>query len=304
MNKPYLAISAAVVAVSFAPVLVLSCEASPLSIALYRVLFTALAVLPFVILRKSQREELRTLPLSMLGTMALVGVVLAAHFALWITSLTKTSLASSVVLVTAHPVLVAPVSHFLLRERLGAVNVIGIALSISGVVALVLGNYGLASFSIDTVQGNLLAILGGAAAGVYILGGRVVRKGVSVFPYVLVVNAVAALTLLPICLAFDAPIHGLPSDDYLIILLMAAVSGLVGHTLYNWSLGYLRASVASVFLLGEPILSSLLAFAFPWIAQQPSFYTVVGGVIIIGGIYLTTRERRWQPTASTEQQKV
>lgn len=56
-------------------------------------------------------------------------------------------------------------------------------------------------------------------------------------------------------------------------------------------LGYLRASVASVFLLGEPIVSSLLAFAFPWIAQQPSFYTAVGGAVILTGIFLTTRER-------------
>jgi drug/metabolite transporter (DMT)-like permease len=70
---------------------------------------------------------------------------------------------------------------------------------------------------------------------------------------------------------------------------MAVVSGIFGHTLYNWSLGYIRASIMSVALLGEPIGSSLLAYAIPWINQQPSVYTIIGGGIILLGIYLTAR---------------
>jgi drug/metabolite transporter (DMT)-like permease len=45
----------------------------------------------------------------------------------------------------------------------------------------------------------------------------------------------------------------------------------------------------SVALLGEPIGSSLLAYAIPWIHQEPSLYTIVGGGIILAGIYLTAR---------------
>jgi drug/metabolite transporter (DMT)-like permease len=105
-----------------------------------------------------------------------------------------------------------------------------------------------------------------------------------------VVYAVATLALIPICLIFDAPLSGLSLEDYLIILLMAVVSGLLGHTLYNWSLGYIRAAVASVFLLGEPIMSSLLAYAIPWIHQEPSLFTLIGGAVILLGIYLTARK--------------
>ena len=69
---------------------------------------------------------------------------------------------------------------------------------------------------------------------------------------------------------------------------MAVVAGIFGHTLYNWSLGYIRASLASVALLGEPIGSSLLAFAIPWINQVPSKFTIIGGGVILLGIYLTS----------------
>jgi drug/metabolite transporter (DMT)-like permease len=78
--------------------------------------------------------------------------------------------------------------------------------------------------------------------------------------------------------------------DYGIIFLMAIVAGIFGHTLYNWSLAHIRASVASVVLLGEPIGSSLLALILPWINQIPSNYTIIGGAVILLGIYLTARK--------------
>jgi len=289
MNRPYLAITISIIAVSFASIFILSCEAPPLSIAFYRILFTTALVAPFVFLRKQARSEIMAIPRSALLMMALIGLTLAAHFALWITSLTKTSVASSVVLVTAHPIFVAPVSHYLLKERLSRLNIIGIAIAIAGVALLVTGNYGSSAFTLDTLEGNVLAMLGGVAAGLYILGGRVVRKTVSIFPCALVVYAVATLALIPVCLALDAPLSGLRTEDYLIILLMAAVAGILGHTLYNWSLADIRAAVASVFLLGEPIGSSLLAYAIPWIHQEPSAFTLGGGAVILLGIYLTAR---------------
>ena len=77
--------------------------------------------------------------------------------------------------------------------------------------------------------------------------------------------------------------------DLSIILLMALISGIFGHTLYNWSLEYIRASVCSVFLLGEPIGSSLLAYIIPWVSQQPSTFTLIGGAITLLGIYLAAK---------------
>jgi drug/metabolite transporter (DMT)-like permease len=289
-NKPYLALLIAIVSVSFAAIFIVSIDAPPLSIAFYRLLFTSLLILPVLLFHKKTRDELVTIPRSTLIIMVGIGLILAAHFALWITSLTKTSVASSVILVTAHPFLVGPISHYFLKERLSFVNAFGILLSMGGVTILVLGNYGLGSLTVDTVEGNMLAILGGVAAGLYILGGRKIRKTVSTANYAFIVYAVGTLALLIICLMFNAPIYNLNLKDYQIILLMALVSGIFGHTLYNWSLRYVRAAVASVVLLGEPIGSSLLAFALPWINQVPSMYTLLGGSIILLGIYLTVRK--------------
>jgi drug/metabolite transporter (DMT)-like permease len=289
MQKHALGLLVSIIAVSFASIFILSCQAPPLSIAFYRLFFTTLLLVPLILLRKKTRDELRSLPKTTLLFMILIGLILAAHFALWISSLKMTSVASSVILVTAHPILVAPVSFYFLKEKLSWVNALGIAISLSGVGVLVIGNYGFSAFGLDTLEGNILAMLGGLAAGLYILGGRTLRKKVSTVTYAFVVYAVGTIVLFVLCLTLAAPVSGLALSDYGIILLMAVVSGIFGHTLYNWSLGYIRASIMSVALLGEPIGSSLLAYAIPWINQQPSVYTIIGGGIILLGIYLTAR---------------
>jgi drug/metabolite transporter (DMT)-like permease len=289
MQKHALGLFVSIIAVSFASIFILSCKAPPLSIAFYRLLFTTLLLVPLILIRKKTREEIRILPHNSLVLMIVIGVILAAHFSLWITSLKMTSVASSVILVTAHPILVAPVSFYFLKEKLSWLNALGIAISLGGVGILVIGNYGFAAFGLDTLEGNILALLGGVAAGLYILGGRKIRKTVSTVTYAFVVYAVGTITLFFICLILSAPVYNLVPTDYAIILLMAVVSGILGHTLYNWSLGYIRASIMSVALLGEPIGSSLLAYVIPWIHQEPSLYTIVGGCIILIGIYLTAR---------------
>ena len=289
MQKHALGLLVSIIAVSFASIFILSCQAPPLSIAFYRLFFTTLLLIPILVIRKKTRDELRTLPKTTVLIMIVIGLILAAHFALWVSSLKMTSVASSVILVTAHPILVAPVSFYFLKEKLSWVNALGIAISLSGVGVLVIGNYGFTAFGLDTIEGNILALLGGIAAGLYILGGRALRKKVSTVTYAFVVYAVGTITLFLICLTLAAPLYNLAPSDYTIILLMAVVSGIFGHTLYNWSLGYIRASIMSVALLGEPIGSSLLAYAIPWIHQEPSLYTILGGGIILMGIYLTAR---------------
>lgn len=293
-NKPYLALFVSIVSVSFAAIFIQTLidlyNTSPLTIAFYRLFFTTLLILPLVLLHKKTRKELKSIPRSTLFIMIGIGVILATHFALWITSLEFTSVASSVLLVTAHPIFVGPISHFFFKEKLSLVNTTGIVLSMTGVFILVVGNYGLGSLSIDTLEGNILAWLGGIAAGLYILGGRKIRKTVSVLSYAFVVYFTGTLVLFGICLFYTAPVYGLSLPAYGVILLMAIVSGIFGHTFYNWSLEHIRASLASVALLGEPLGSTLLAIAIPWIQQIPSNFTLIGGAIILFGIYLTAKK--------------
>jgi drug/metabolite transporter (DMT)-like permease len=289
VEKPLAALITATVGVSFAAVRIKSVPGvPPLAIAFYRLLFTTLILAPAALGHTPHRAELATLGRRQWTFLAVIGVVLAAHFTLWITSLTKTTVASSVILVTSHPVMVAPLAFYFLKERVSTVNVAGIGISLAGVVILMGGNYGLDASSLE---GNVLALLGGVAAGFYILGGKKLRVTVSAVAYAYAVFAVTTVVLFFLCIVTNTALAGYTARDVGIIALMAVVSGIFGHTLYNWALRYLRASVISVSLLGEPLGSTLLAYVLPWIQEVPTVYTVAGGCFIIPGIYLTMRER-------------
>ena len=291
-RKPYIALFIAIISVSFSAILIKLSTAEPLSIAFYRLLFTVFLILPFVLFVKKIRSEILNLDKKNLLIMICIGVILAAHFAFWITSLDYTSVACSVILVTAHPILVGPVSHFFLKEKLSILNTLGIIISVTGVIILVLVNRNPSEQLIDPLRGNILAILGGVMAGLYILGGRKVRKNVSIVSYAFIVYSVGTIVLFILCLGFKSELVNISSYDFQLFLLMAVMAGILGHTLYNWSLKHIRASVASVSLLGEPLGSTLLAAIIPGISEIPSVYTIFAGAVILYGIYLTARKTK------------
>ncbi len=62
-----------------------------------------------------------------------------------------------------------------------------------------------------------------------------------------------------------------------------------GHAVFNWALGYLSASFVSIALLGEPIGASVIAFFI--LNETPSILEVVGGGLILIGIYLASERK-------------
>ena len=99
-----------------------------------------------------------------------------------------------------------------------------------------------------------------------------------------IVYGICTLCLLIACISVSAPIYPLPIREYELFLLMAIVPTILGHTLYNYALKYVKAQIISVSLLGEPIGSTILAVIL--LAEAPPEFTILGGCLILPGIYM------------------
>lgn len=288
-KNPYIAIALAIVCVSFASIFIRWSGSSSLTIAFFRLLLATAMLSPFVI--AEARDEIRSLSRREFALLAGVGVILAAHFALWITSLkvSGVTVASSVILVTSHPLFVAVASHFLLGERVSRSVVLGVTLGLFGVVTISLGDYGVSGVALG---GDMLAFLGGTMAGLYILAGRRLRQSVSLPVYVFVVNGFSALSLFVLLLLVSGgPEFGVDIwREFALFILLAAVSQIGGHTLYNWSLRYVSAPFVSISLVGEPVGASILAWLL--LKETPGLLAIPGGTLTLVGIYLTARSER------------
>lgn len=279
-NLSNLAILIAVIAVSFSAIFIRWSDAHPLVIATYRMGITSLILLPLVVSR--YKDEFKNIHKEDLIFMVAIGMVLALHFGSWISSLEGTSVASSVILVTSHPLFVAIVSHYIFRERLKSIGYIGIVVAFSGIIILSLGDLGIGE---SNFRADILALIGSIAAGTYILGGRKARRNISLIPYVFIVYGICTLCLLTASVAISAPLYPLPFEEYRLFLLMALIPTILGHTMYNYALKYVKAQVISVSLLGEPIGSTILALIL--LNEGPPQFTIIGGFLILPGIYLT-----------------
>lgn len=282
-RRPYAALVVALVGVSFASIFIRWSASPPVVIAVYRMGFATLLLLPFAVwdLRRG-RWTLDRRDLAVLGA---IGVVLAVHFVTWITSLRFTSVASSVILVNAHPLLVALLAHLLLRERVPRAAAGAILLGFAGVVLIAVNS----AQEGRGLTGDLLALSGGGAAAVYLLAGRRVRQRVELLPYVFLVYGFTTLSLLAMTVGSGTSLVP-PADaarEMALYLALALVSTILGHTLYNWALRYLPAPVVSTSLLGEPVGAALLALVL--LAEVPTRLEVLGGLLALLGIYLTAR---------------
>ncbi|QLK25651.1 DMT family transporter [Natrinema zhouii] len=284
---PAVALAVAVFATSTSAILV-RWSAAPSSVAaFYRVLFTTVLVAPLAGTR--HRAAFARLSRRDLAGAIVAGVALAVHFAAWFESLEHTSVAASVTLVQSQPIFVALGAGLLLGERISRETVLGIVVAIAGAAAMSLGGGGRGALSGATTYGNALALLGAVTVAGYVLAGRSIRQRVSLFPYVTVVYGACVVTLFVLVGVQGHSYVGYPAREWLLFLGLAVGPGVFGHTVSNWVLEHLESVVVSVAWLGEPVGATLLALVL--LAEVPDAITVVGGVVVIAGVFVTTLER-------------
>ncbi len=279
MKKHYIALATGVVAVAFAAIFIRTAQAPAIVIAAARLTLAAVIIAPFAIFKSKQ--ELLNLTLREFYLAIFSGVFLALHFALWIASLQLASVASSVALVTASPIFVAVASYLLFKEKITRRILTGIMISIIGAITIGYNNWILGGTSL---HGSLLALSGAAAVAGYLLIGRKLRQKMGLLSYIFLTYSVAAIVLLIWMLVAGGNFTGYSGITYLMFILLALVPQLAGHSLLNWSLRYVPATMVTIAVLGEPVGATILALAI--LGEIPSGFEIIGGLLILGGIAL------------------
>lgn len=282
--SPWLTISLAVVFVSFGAVLARLASAPPLVVSFYRVAIASLVLLPFA--ARPAAVSLPSLPARRRLLLAASGVCLALHFATWIASLSYTTIASSVLLVNTAPLFAIGLSRAFLGERPSRVVVLALPVALLGAGLIALGDY---TGDPGSLRGNLLALAGAVTVAAYQVIGRGLRDALPLEAYVLGVWAVAAGTLAALAAAAGVALHGFGPRTWLAFVALALVPTIGGHGLVNKSLRSLPAPTVGLFLLGEPLGASVLAFLV--FGETPGAWTLVGGTFVLAALVLVVARR-------------
>jgi drug/metabolite transporter (DMT)-like permease len=208
----------------------------------------------------------------------LAGALLALHFALWVTSLSMTSVLSSLVFVTMNPLFVAVLDLVLFRGRTSPLLWVAVAVVTAGGVFI-----GLRSGTTANA-GNLLALGGALVASLYLIVGRRASRAMDPLSYNVGAFAWAAVLMGVVCLVAGRPLLPLSATSFLWLAVTALLGQTVGHGLINASLKSFQPQFVALMLLWEPILGSLLAFLV--LGDRPGPAELAGGAVILAGLAL------------------
>jgi drug/metabolite transporter (DMT)-like permease len=267
-----------VTAVSFSAVLVREADAPSIAIAFYRCAMASVVLVPLGLFR--HRAEYRRLTPTQWRLAIASGVVLAAHFATWISSLSFTTIAASAVLVQTLPLWVAAFGRFV-GERPTRKALLGMGVALVGTAIIAGGGFDGGS---RALLGDLLAVAGAILAAIYVLLGRSLRQELSLVTYSSIVYGTSATVLAVVMIASGTAFVGYPSKTWLMFVLITAGPQFLGHTTFNYLLGHVRASIVAVALLAEPVGATILAWVI--LAEAPGAATVIGGAVVLWGVFL------------------
>jgi drug/metabolite transporter (DMT)-like permease len=283
--NPLLVLALGACAVSTGAIFARLADAPALVVSAYRVGIAAALIAPVAIWKN--RAELRALDRRDLAGALLAGFFLAIHFAVWISSLSYTSVANSTVLVNTIPIWVGLLGPLLARERVSRRTQFSIGLSFAGAVIIAFGDFSVGG---PALLGDALALAGAVCCAVYILIGRNLRRKLSLLSYIFTCYGSAALILWALVLLLGLPLSGFTPQTYGAFLGMAVVSQIIGHSSYNWALRWMSAGMVALALLAEPIGATILAYFL--FDEGLTWYKFFGGVIILCGIFIAARAEK------------
>jgi drug/metabolite transporter (DMT)-like permease len=277
--RRYAPLLLAVACISFGSIFVRLAQAPALTVSFYRMFLASLLLAPFAL--PSAITAWRALGLHQALLLLGSGVALALHFATWIASLSLTSVAASVLLVDMTPVFTLLLAWMALREPPTLRLVAAVGLAIAGAASIATGD---SAAGPAPLRGDLLALAGAASLAVHHVIGRGLRSALPLGAYVLGVWVIAALVLASLAVGSRVPLSGYPPRTLAALLALALVPTLLGHGLINRSLRTVPAAVVGLFLLGEPLGASILAYVL--FREVPSSSTVIGGSLVMGALAL------------------
>src|SRR5690606_3752264 len=185
------------------------------------------------------------------------------------------------------PVWVGIGAFFFLKDSPTKNFWIGTIVAILGMVLLV----GIDTFiNLDFDQAFFFAILSGMLYSVYMLVSKNILAEVDVISFMTISVVSSSIFLGIFSYMIGEPFTGFSNMGWFVLVIQGIVCQLLAWLLISYATQHMRATRVSVSLLGQAVLSSLLAWVF--LDEAISLQMVIGGFILLFGIRITFYQKQ------------
>jgi drug/metabolite transporter (DMT)-like permease len=261
-------------------------EIPPFALAFLRfatALITLLLMRPF-----SSSTNDTPLPWAPIAFMGLSGVTV--FYVFFNLSLLYTSASIGSLIQGFIPVSIAIFAVIFLKERLSVLQIMGILLSVAGIVIIgMLANNGPGAQS--SVKGTLYMILASLSWAVYtVLSKKVVSA--DALKVTIGVAFTGVLFLLPFAVA-ESWKTGVPTISWrgwVAVVYLGSIGSALCYFLYNKAMEVMSAAQVGNFLNLDPVIGLIIALIF--LGEHINMLQAMGGLLVIGGVFLSSWKGR------------
>lgn len=261
-------------------------EIPPLTLSFIRVSIGALVLLPFAIYRHRRSARTKPLPWRAIAVLSCIGV--AIYYLTFNLALSYTSASQGALVQSSIPAITALIAVVLLGERASLMRMMGVALSIAGVLIVFSGTA--TNGATSSLSGNILMFISVIAWGIYTSLAKKVADYDSVVMTACII-AGGALLLLPFAVVElnGVRLPAISSGAWSGVLYLGALASGAAYLVYNYSLRHMDAGQAGVFANLIPIVGVLSGIV---VLHEPlSMRAVAGGIVVMLGVWITGAEK-------------
>ncbi|MDC0584399.1 DMT family transporter [Bacteroidales bacterium] len=279
LSKSYLGLFTGLLIIGFGPILVRLADAHSIVSVFYRLLIGTLVLfVPFVRYRVKSDAKLVFRGISIA---VLAGVAFGIDMIIWALGVECSNVTLPTLFGNLAPVWVALGSILIFRERRKFGFWIGILVTVFGAIALMWDDLYTGN---NQICGMLYGLLAGIFYAVFYLLTQEGRKTVATLDFLFLFTVGAAIAALIGMLVFRLPFVGYAKTTYYNFIFYALSTQVLAWYFINYSQGTLKATVVSPTLLMQPVIAGI--FAIFILGEQLTVWQIVGGIIVVSGIYL------------------
>ena len=258
-------------------------------LAAWRVLLAAIIMLPFYIQARRRHGEAPFVDI--VKRSLLPGLILSIHFIAWVAGARLTPGANATLIVNLMPLVMPFFMYFMFQEQLHRNELLATALAMVGIALL---SFSDVQISKDHFKGDVLCFLSMILFAAYLTFARKRMAAVpNIWLYIVPMYTVAGLSSLAIAAATGPVMPTLTPYNILMVVLLAAVSTVIGHTALNYAMQKLRGQTVTLTNLLQFVVAGFAGF---FVYQEvPSKLFYLASAIIVCGLLIAILGRTSEP---------
>jgi drug/metabolite transporter (DMT)-like permease len=272
----YVILLVGILCISWSAIFVKLADVSGLSSAFYRLFIGTMGIIPFWIYYRKPINDWKSVKPAIM-----CGLFFGCDIVLWNTAILLSKAAIATLLANLAPVWVGLGALLLLKEKPQKIFWLGTLISLFG-VTMIIGFDKL--YHTQFGLGNYLALAASVFYGAYLLTTRKGRSTLDTISFTAISMITSTLLIFIFCVVWGAPLTGFSTKSWLSLLGLGLISQLGGWIAINYTLKYIKPTIASVSLLSQSVFTALISI--PVLSEYLKPIEIAGAFFVLSGIYM------------------